>query len=43
MKSVRYVALIVAAAVALTGCATTSEFVNMWKSPNWPARRSRTS
>ncbi|MCU0224085.1 MAG: hypothetical protein MUF27_08440 [Acidobacteria bacterium] len=35
MKSVRYVALIVAAAVALTGCATTSEFVNMWKSPNW--------
>jgi hypothetical protein len=35
MKSVRYVALIVAAAVTLTGCATTSEFVNMWKSPNW--------
>jgi hypothetical protein len=35
MKSVRYLAFIVAVAVALVGCATTSEFVNMWKSPNW--------
>ncbi len=35
MKSVRYLAPVVAVAVALAGCATTSEFVNMWKSPNW--------
>lgn len=35
MKSIRYIAPIVAVAVAFAGCATTSEFVNMWKSPNW--------
>ncbi|MCU0232331.1 MAG: hypothetical protein MUC67_13345 [Acidobacteria bacterium] len=35
MKSVRSLAFLVAVAVALVGCASTSEFVNMWKSPNW--------
>ncbi|MCU0254864.1 MAG: hypothetical protein MUE47_10050 [Acidobacteria bacterium] len=35
MKSIRILALLVAVAVLLVGCASTSEFVNMWKSPNW--------
>ena len=35
MKSVRFVAFSAAVSVALVGCATTSEFVNMWKSPNF--------
>ena len=35
MKSIRIIAFCAAAAAVLVGCATPSEFVNMWKSPNF--------
>ena len=35
MKSLCRLAVVLVAAAVLVGCATTSEFVNMWKSPNW--------
>jgi hypothetical protein len=35
MKSIRFIAFCAAAAAVLVGCATPSEFVNMWKSPNF--------